>query len=134
MKVGRPSSYTPEIGNEICERIACGEALKGIVRDEAMPSERTVFRWLSTNDAFRQQYTRAREAQADADADAVSDIAARVLSGEIDPQAARAAVDALKWSAGKRNPKRYGDKTAVEHSGNIGLANILGTLGGAGDD
>ncbi|MCF1502182.1 hypothetical protein L0F51_00185 [Afifella sp. H1R] len=70
-------------------------------------------RWLQVNDAFRQQYARARSEQADADADAIGDIAERVLRGEVEPNAGRVAIDALKWSAGKRKPKKYGDKLAI---------------------
>jgi hypothetical protein len=117
---GRPSSFTQEVADELCERIACGESLKGILRSrEDMPEERTVMRWLAANDGFRQQYTRAREAQADADADAVGDVGQRVLLGEVEPNAARVAIDALKWAAGKRNAKKYGDRLDLNHSGAI---------------
>lgn len=119
--MGRPSKYSETLADEICWRIRCGESLKQIVRDEDMPEERTVYRWLDDerHEAFRQQYARAREGMADADADSVSDIGRRVLTGEIDPQAARVAMDALKWSAGKRNAKKYGDKIQAEHSGEL---------------
>lgn len=121
--MGRPSTYSEEVAEEICWRIRCGESLKQIVRDDDMPDERTVYRWLDDerHEAFRQQYARAREGMADADADAVNDIGRRVLSGEIDPQAARVAMDALKWSAGKRNAKKYGDKVQTELSGGVEL-------------
>lgn len=114
------STFTEEVGDEICERIACGESLKGILRSQlSFPDERTVMRWLASNEAFRQQYTRAREAQADADADAVNDVGQRVLLGEVEPNAARVAIDALKWAAGKRNAKKYGDRLDLNHSGSV---------------
>lgn len=112
--MGRPSSFTQEVADTLCERIACGESLKSICREESQPEERTVFRWLRASEDFRQQYARAREEMADADADAVGDIGHRVMAGEIEPQAARVAMDAFKWSAGKRNAKKYGDK--IQHS------------------
>ena len=118
---GRPSTFTQEVADELCERIACGETLKSICREDGQPEERTVYRWLRANEAFRQQYARAREEMADADADNVGDLGHRVLRGEIDPQAARVAMDAFKWSAGKRNAKKYGDKLQQEHSGEVGL-------------
>ncbi len=98
---------------ELCERISCGESLKAILREDGFPDERNVYRWLESNEVFRQQYVRAREAQADADADAVNDIGYRTLSGEYDSAAARVAIDALKWSAGKRKPKVYGDRQVL---------------------
>lgn len=111
--MGRPSTFTDEIAAEICDRIAIGDSLAQICRDEGMPAVRTVMRWLREKEDFRQQYVRAREEQADADADAVADVGRRTLSGELDPQAARVAIDALKWTAAKRQPKKYGDRVEL---------------------
>jgi len=91
--------------------------LAKICRDDEMPAYRTVMTWLRQNKEFQQHYVQAREDQADADADAVSDIGERALNGEIDAQAARVAIDARKWSAGKRKPKVYGDKVALVGGG-----------------
>lgn len=78
-----------------------------------MPSYTTVMGWLNRNiDDFAANYVRAREAQADADADAITDIGLKALSGEVDPQSARVAIEAYKWSASRRAPKKYGDKIA----------------------
>lgn len=110
---GRPSGFTQEIADELCDRISCGESLKSILREDGKPAESMVYRWLRENEAFREQYARAREEMAEADADTVGDIGHRVLAGELDPQAARVAIDALKWSAGKRNAKKYGDKVQL---------------------
>jgi hypothetical protein len=46
-------------------------------------------------------------------ADEIKDAARRVARGEIDPQAGRVLIDALKWDAGKRKPKVYGDKVVL---------------------
>lgn len=81
-------------------------------------------RWLAEREDFRQDYARAREAKADADADGISDIAARTLKGEYDPQAARVAIDAMKWAAAKMQPKKYGDKIDVNHGGGIAITGI----------
>lgn len=103
----------------ICEAIAAGDSLLKTLRKKGMPGYSTVMRWLADDEAFRENYARAREAQGDADADKIGDITERVLAGKLDPQAARVAIDALKWSAGKRQPKKYGDKLDV--SGNLGV-------------
>lgn len=104
----------------ICEGITIGKSLAQVLReDEAMPVAYTVFRWLSKDEAFRAEYARAREAQADADADAIGDIATRVIDGKLDPQAARVAIDALKWTAARRQPKKYGDRVDMNVSGGI---------------
>src|SRR5271167_3446231 len=65
--IGRPSLFTTELGDAICNRIADGESLRAICAEVEMPDKATVFRWLSAegNKDFRNQYIRAREAQAD---------------------------------------------------------------------
>ncbi|WP_313349093.1 hypothetical protein [Paracoccus sp. (in: a-proteobacteria)] len=103
----------------ICEAIACGDSLAKVLRKKGMPGYSTVIRWLRDDEDFRADYARAREAQADADADKIGDIVDKVLAGKLDPQAARAAIDALKWTAGKRQPKKYGDKLELE--GKVGV-------------
>lgn len=120
--IGRPSAYSDQIAGDICARLADGESLKAICADEGMPSRSSVFRWLGdpdkSMDHFRASYARAREASADADADSISDIAGQVLQGLVEPNAARVAIDALKWAAGKRKPKVYGDK--IDHTSSDG--------------
>ena len=60
-------------------------------------------------------YARAREAQGDYYAEQIDEIRERVTAGEMDPNAARIAIDSLKWQAAKFHRNRYGDK--VELSG-----------------
>lgn len=64
---GRPSLYTPELAEEICERIATTpRGLSFICAvDSGLPDERTVARWISTRADFCQMYRAARERQAD---------------------------------------------------------------------
>jgi hypothetical protein len=71
----RLSEMTQEICDLICDGIADGQSLRSICAAEAMPNKSTVFRWLAADEAFRDQYARAREAQADALFDDILDIA-----------------------------------------------------------
>lgn len=113
--MARPSDYNAALAESICSKIADGESLRAICEDEEYPSRTTVFRWLAHPDNvwFRDQYALAREASADADADDIGHYARQAAAGKIEPAAARAAIDGLKWSAGKRKPKVYGDKMAL---------------------
>ena len=74
----------------------------------------TFSKWLREDDDLAKQYAHAREAQGDIYADRVVDTA---MDPTIDPAVARVRIDALKWAAGKRKPKVYGDKVTTEHSG-----------------
>ena len=113
--MARPSDYSDAIAESICSKIADGESLRAICSDDEYPSRAAVFRWLAdpANTWFRDQYALAREASADADADDIGHYARQAADGKIEPAAARAAIDGLKWSAGKRKPKVYGDKVAL---------------------
>lgn len=90
-----------------------------------MPAMSSVFKWLGEHSAFSDQYTRAREAQADTLFDDILEIADDARNdwmarhGEDDAgwqangehiQRTKLRVDARKWMAGKLQPKKYGDK------------------------
>jgi len=66
-KPGRPSGCTDELVFEICRRIAEGESLRKVCLDETMPAKSTVMGWLldGKHKEFSDQYTRARDLQAD---------------------------------------------------------------------
>ena len=114
MKNGRPTDYTEDLVNDFCSRIALGRSLRSVVTDEGMPSHQTVYNWLGKFPVFVEQYTRAKKDSADADADRIEEIAEKVLTGAYEPQQARVAIDAYKWTAGKKRPKKYGDKQFIE--------------------
>lgn len=118
MPAGRPSNYTEEKACDICDHIADGGSLAAYCRKHDL-SPSNVFRWLDKNPEFRIRYARARLDQADSDSDAINDLARRATlkptdPDYVDPQGARVAIDALKWTAAKRNARLYGDKIAIE--------------------
>lgn len=108
---------TVELMDQICSRIALGESLRAICRDENMPAIASVMRWLMSDEAlcltFREQYARAKEVQADS----YEDMMLEEARNEEDVQRARLIVDTMKWSAAKLKPKKYGDK--IQHDGEI---------------
>jgi hypothetical protein len=53
-KDGRTSGYDAEIAEAIGERVVSGESLRTICVNPAMPARVTVFRWLASNQEFRQ--------------------------------------------------------------------------------
>lgn len=66
-----------------------------------------------------EQYARARDACADTHFDGLLDLAAKVQDGDIDPQAARVSADIIKWNVARMKPRSYGDRVALEHSGDL---------------
>jgi hypothetical protein len=124
--MGRPSSYSDETAALICERLIGGESLRKVCLSEDMPHASTVCRWLAEHGPFREQYARAREAQADTLADEILDIAddgSNDFMGEDEKyngdavQRSKLRVDARKWLAAKLQPKKYGDKIDLVSGG-----------------
>jgi hypothetical protein len=113
-KTGRPSDFTQDIADTICERLAEGESLRSICASDGMPRMSTVFRWLAndSHSQFREQYARSREEQAEVLADEIVQIADGDGEGA-DPQRDRLRVDARKWVAAKLKPKKYGDRQLI---------------------
>jgi len=81
-KLGRPTRFTKAIADKICERLANGETLRAICRDEGMPRESTVRAWaLNDLNGFYAQYTRARDLGLDALSDETLELADIVREG-----------------------------------------------------
>ena len=131
-KMGRPSSFTQHIADLICVRIAEGESLRKICEDDDMPDRVTIYRWLAADPDFCNQYTRAREDQADTLADEIIAIAdeqpeviavtnkktGALIEHKLDGaflQWQKNRMDARKWTAMKLKPKKYGDR--IVHAG-----------------
>ena len=133
---GRRTSYTPQIAATICERLANGESLRSICRDEDMPAPVTVMSWYMSQPDFAEAYTRARERQADTYADEIISLADECRVGEkteetIDGKGVsttktitadmvertRLQIESRKWFAARVAPKKYGDRVTQEISG-----------------
>lgn len=132
--MARATEFSQSIADQICERLADGESLRMICLDESMPARSTVFKWLSQQKDFADQYARAREAQADFMADEILEIADDTqhdTTPKVDKDGneygeqpnsewiarSRLRVDARKWLASKMAPKKYGDKFTGEIGG-----------------
>lgn len=131
---GRPSLFTQEIADEVCDRLASGQSLREICRDEHIPEATTVRRWAIENrEGFSSQYARARESQADHYADEIIEIAEdgtndwvkrRRKDGTIETvldrehvQRSILRVDSRKWLMARMAPRKWGDRQKLEHSG-----------------
>lgn len=122
--MGRPSKYTPELVEEICERLSKGEPLAQICRDEGMPGYRTVYDWADAHPDVSASIARAREEGEEAIAVSVLDIidttpervatkfGDQVDSGDVANRKMRAEYR-LKLLA-KWNPKKWGER--IDHT------------------
>jgi hypothetical protein len=130
--------YTPELGAEICARLAEGRSLRSVCRDAGMPSMATVFRWLPLHEEFSKAYNVAYGERADAIFEEMFEIAddarndfleeTKVVDGVEVPtgvyafrkehvQRSRLRIETRKWALARMNPKKYGDKMTAELTG-----------------
>jgi hypothetical protein len=125
--MARPTDYSIEVTALICERLGLGESLRKICEDAEMPGKSTVMRWLHDHAEFRDQYARAREAQAEYWAEEIIQISDDDQhDAVIDPETgatkqnsefiarSRLRVDTRKWLMARMAPKKYGDKIDID--------------------
>jgi len=70
-KMGRPPKFNAEIAERICDRIAEGDTLRRICKDQEFPTRRTVQRWLRSEPDFAYQYALARACALDDECDEI---------------------------------------------------------------
>ena len=120
------SLYTPEIAEVILERLADGESLRGICRDEGMPSEGAVRWWaIVDHDGFAARYAHAREIGA---AKLAEDLLEIADDGRNDTyitedgeertnhevvMRSKLRLDTRKWLLSKFLPKTFGDRVEI---------------------
>lgn len=149
--MGRPSDYTTELGEAICEAIATTpRGLDFICEQRAdFPSAATVMRWLSQHEAFCESYLRARERQADLIFDECLEIAddssgdtklvgrdgeeREVLDSEWVARS-KLRIDTRLRMAGKLAPKKYGERITQEHEGGLTVQVLRFADGGDEND
>jgi hypothetical protein len=116
---------TPELVEEILNKLMDGESLRSICRPDHMPSAGTFLRWCSIDEKLSEQYARARDIQMDYYVDDINQIADDC--DIMDVAKAKLRIDTRKWTASKLKPKKYGDKIQNEVSGEINFLRIDAT-------
>jgi len=118
---GRKSRYTEAIADELFERLADGQSLYRICKDEDMPAEPTVRAWVIDDKpkGFSAKYARARDMGLDKKADQLLERGDNCPPDTAYVAKERLYSDNLKWYLSKLAPKKYGDKIQNEQSGTI---------------
>lgn len=132
--MARPTIFNDELARVICERIAKGESVRTICKDDDMPDAGSIYNWLLDEDKkeFFKQYAKAKDAQAELMFDELLDIAD---SGNMDDSnRARLRVDTRKWYLSKVLPKKYGDKIDMTTDGKPFTVNMVSYKENDGDN
>ena len=125
--IGRPTKFNQQTADLICMMLSEGMSLRQILKADktgVLPAQSTVYDWLLRHPDFAEQYARAREEQADTNADEILSIADE-MPPEYTDEKGRTSLDqtylawqkqrieARKWTAMKLKPKKYGDKLGL---------------------
>ena len=111
MAGGRPSTYTDEMGNLICDKLTEGMSVRKLCKMDGFPNPSTIYVWIDRFPEFAERYARARETATE---DMLEDILEIADDPTIDTQEKRVRIDTRKWAMGKLKPKKYGEKTTHE--------------------
>lgn len=129
--MGAHSTYTPEMADAIIEWLALGKTLRDFCRQPNTPCWSTIYSWREENSEFAARFTRARDMGGDAIAEEALAIADTPVEGEITTVEGEKVTTRREDMLGHRKlqvetrlkllakwfPKKYGERTALEHSG-----------------
>ena len=132
-KMGRPTLYSEELADRICEEIATNtSSLQRICESNPdFPQFKTIFKWLHEKDKeyFIDKYAHAKKMQADLMVEELTDISD---NGQTDYyvddkgnfkvdheniQRSKLRVDTRKWIASKILPKKFGERLDLTTGG-----------------
>lgn len=113
--MARPTIYTTELADKICEKVA-KQSLNKVTKDKGMPDISTIFRWLVDEDKkeFCDKYEKACDERTEHMFEEINEISDNT-KGEV--QRDRLRVDTRKWYLSKMKPKKYGDKVDFTSGG-----------------
>jgi hypothetical protein len=132
LKTGRPTIYTPELGDWICEIVASNPVglytIASLYNDFPVPS--TIYTWHTKHPEFRDKYLKAKALQAILKVQEVDDMLDCPLlyikdaNGQerIDPPSASmriARANSRKWEASRLAPKIYGERKEEADTQNV---------------
>ena len=108
--------FNEDLALRIVERLAAGDLLRDICADPGMPHWTTFHRWVVLSPPLARAYHAARELSAQAFEEEAIGMARTIKETQKDGTQVRAfevAMNQLRWSAARRDPGRFGDKTNV---------------------
>ena len=128
---GRPSAYTEELADKICNLIVQGMSCNKISQLDNMPAKSIIYYWLSKHKSFLDKYTQALEIRSLTYLDEVSDIAddgsndyyeKKGKNGETfmafdseHVQRSRLRIETRLKMLEKLQPRKYGAKVDLNH-------------------
>ena len=113
--MARPPTYSPALGESICERVAQGETLASICRDLQI-AYRTVNDWRNQYPEFGTKMGTARECGHDV----IAESCLQIADTEPDPNRGKLRVWTRLQLLAKWDPRRYGERSQIDVGGQQG--------------
>jgi hypothetical protein len=118
--VGRPSTYSDEVAEIICDRMINGESLVQICADPEMPSRASVYRWMDARPDFEAQCARAREGLAEFELHQLKELADNCTEENVN--STKAKLNHHQWRLMKIAPRTFGERIQTALTGADGGA------------
>lgn len=120
---GRESTFSQDIADEICDRLAKGEPLASICRSDNMPAVRTVSDWRAAHEDFAAAFVCARDEGYDVIAADTLEIIDTIPERQMTAEGSKVDTGHVAWLKNraeqrlkllaKWDPRRYGEKMAI---------------------
>jgi hypothetical protein len=111
---GRWSTYTPELGEEVCRRMVEGQSLKAIGADPEMPCAETILNWVKDVPGFEDRYVQARLMMAEVMFDEARDEA--MAATHVTVWAQKLKVDTIFRMVARMRPRKYCERVVAEEA------------------
>jgi hypothetical protein len=123
----RQHLYSPEVAEEICNRVSTGRSLLDVCRDPDIGVEEAAVRqWAYFDvDGFASKYAGARMRQVEAWSDQLIQIADNDL---LEPNDRRVRIDTRRWLMSKLHPAKYGDRVTLAGDAENPLQHVVSVL------
>ena len=126
-KTGRPQKYSKSIIKNILEKLAVGESIRSVIKEENI-TWNTFRKWMNNDEKLREQYERAKADGIHYSIDDIEQLCKSTYSKALTKQVDLNAIKSLdilvrhkQFMASKLAPKTYGtDKQQITMSNNKG--------------
>jgi hypothetical protein len=119
--------WTPELVNRIEAEITAGSSIASICGSSIFPHDESSFwRHFAQDEQFASIIARAMETRSERDIERCRLEAMNATAA--DWQVAQLRIRTLQWEAGKRKPKKYGDKVDLNHSGEVAIKRVVSDI------
>lgn len=135
---GRPTTYDPEICNELCNRIMAGRSVRSICDDSDMPAKSTVNGWLAEHQDFSHQYALALEFRTHLKAEQRHELLDEAMvelyslpegvNANVWANLIKERIRAIEWDAERLAAKRYKVQKEPKKAAGEELASALAAL------